>query len=68
MLTKVAQTYDIESIMSFLRNPGESCNWYGSEEDFNEYKTTILEHILRKEAFIQVLNNKIVGFTLQAQN
>lgn len=66
MLTKVANTYDIESIMAFLRRSESDETLQRSEEDLNEYKATILEYIQRKEATIQVLNNQIVGFTLGA--
>ena len=69
MSTKLAQTYDIDSIMHYLINHSHNTNNNRyTEEGLREYKTTILEHILRKEATIDVSDNKIVGFHLCGNN
>lgn len=65
MLIKLAQTYDIESIMNYVTQNIEDV--FGrpvTAETIHEYRFTVLEHIMRKEAKIKMLNNQIVGLVL----
>ena len=65
MRTKLAQSYDIENIMNFVKDTTLNPGAIVSEEALHEYKATILEYIQRREAVIKLNgNNKIVGFTL----
>ena len=65
MAIKLAQTYDIESIMNYVTQHVEDV--FGrpvTAETIHEFKFTVLEHIMRQEAKIKLHNNQIVGLVL----
>ena len=62
-MTKLAKTYDIESIMHFIKSRSNTGR-INNEESLYEYRATIFEHILREEATIDIKDNKIVGINL----